>query len=255
MKRLLTGLFCAVVFIGIASFLPTGFEWLWAAIFLLALTEGLTVAGLSGIERIYFLFSGFFLLYTAEAVFVNAEIRYLVIIGAILIALNKNDLFPALERLSLGFFLLMYFSLMSCGSELYYRLGAAKFIWLFSFLWCYDIFAFYFGCSFGRHKICPRISPKKSWEGFIAGLSGTFIVEFAVASHFFGTGVFTVSVLAIIASVIGHTGDIFESAWKRRANLKDSSSILPGHGGVWDRIDGAILVLPAFLFVMQYFEI
>lgn len=128
-------------------------------------------------------------------------------------------------------------------------------------VWIADIGAYFSGKAFGKHKLAPSISPGKSWEGAIGG--GIFVLlfgcgsvlvagrdyysplnnTFAVQLHFMhGWTVLIIALLAITAFSV--VGDLFESQLKRRAGFKDSSNLLPGHGGVLDRIDALIPVLP-----------
>ncbi len=118
-----------------------------------------------------------------------------------------------------------------------------------------DIGAYAFGITLGKHKLAPKISPSKTWEGAFGGLfsvlvfavvvsmfplfEDTFIVKFQV--RFGWLGLFAILTLLVISSVVG---DLFESRLKRRAGVKDSSKLLPGHGGVLDRIDALLPVLP-----------
>jgi phosphatidate cytidylyltransferase len=127
-------------------------------------------------------------------------------------------------------------------------------------VWVADIGAYFSGKAFGRHKLAPSISPGKSWEGAIGGWLLVLIVAFATASLAAGSapsladtfpavlmqrwgwpGLVVVMTLLVAASVVG---DLFESMLKRRAQYKDSGNLLPGHGGVLDRIDALIPVLP-----------
>ncbi|HEY4074381.1 MAG TPA: phosphatidate cytidylyltransferase [Herbaspirillum sp.] len=122
-------------------------------------------------------------------------------------------------------------------------------------VWVADVGAYFSGKMFGRHKLAPGISPGKSWEGAIGGwllvlicaaltsivpaLADTFPA--ALREHFGWPGLVAVMTVLVVASVVG---DLFESMLKRRAEVKDSSGLLPGHGGVLDRIDALIPVLP-----------
>ena len=111
-------------------------------------------------------------------------------------------------------------------------------------VWANDSFAYLVGSTIGRHKLAPRISPKKSWEGFFAGLLGSVLIWVALALFLPGTGVdlahAVVTGVAIGLAVI--IGDLFESRMKREAGVKDAGNALPGHGGFLDRLDSLILV-------------
>jgi phosphatidate cytidylyltransferase len=111
-------------------------------------------------------------------------------------------------------------------------------------VWANDTLAYLVGSTFGRHKMMPRISPKKSWEGFIAGALGTLIVWIAFALLFPEAGI-SLGLAIVIGAVMGGSvviGDLFESRLKREAGVKDSGTALPGHGGFLDRLDSLILV-------------
>jgi phosphatidate cytidylyltransferase len=111
-------------------------------------------------------------------------------------------------------------------------------------VWVNDSLAYLVGSMFGRHKMMPRISPNKSWEGFVAGALGTILVWFAVAYAFPWIGV-KMPLAIITGLVVGGSvviGDLFESRLKREAGVKDSGNILPGHGGFLDRLDSLLLV-------------
>ena len=119
-----------------------------------------------------------------------------------------------------------------------------------------DTAAYYTGCAFGKHKIWPRVSPKKSWEGSIAGFFATIIVVTGIACLPYdsspllgGNAVLWVCVGALL-NVAAQLGDFFESALKRTHGVKDSSAILPGHGGILDRIDSILFALAAYSAIM-----
>ena len=115
-----------------------------------------------------------------------------------------------------------------------------------------DTAAYYAGCAFGRHKIWPRVSPKKSWEGTIAGFAATILITVSIACIPYGDGplhggnILIWILVGAILNVAAQTGDFFESALKRTHGLKDSSTLLPGHGGILDRIDSILFVLAAY---------
>jgi phosphatidate cytidylyltransferase len=108
-----------------------------------------------------------------------------------------------------------------------------------------DVGAYFAGRRFGRHKLAPRVSPNKTWEGVLGGLAAAILV--ALAGHaWFGlpaTAFLPLCVAAALASVVG---DLAESLFKRQAGLKDSGQLLPGHGGVLDRIDSLAAAVPVF---------
>ena len=127
---------------------------------------------------------------------------------------------------------------------------------IFIFNWVNDTGAYCTGMLFGKHKLFERISPKKSWEGSIGGSVFCIISSFILA-HFFpfmSTGVWIGLALTVV--IFGTWGDLTESLLKRRLGIKDSGNILPGHGGMLDRFDSAILAIPAavvYLYVVSLF--
>ena len=111
-------------------------------------------------------------------------------------------------------------------------------------VWANDSLAYLVGSTIGRHKMSPRISPKKSWEGFIAGVAGSVIVWVGLALLFpeVGVSALLAVVIGLVVGVAVFVGDLFESRMKREAGVKDSGNLLPGHGGFLDRLDSLILV-------------
>lgn len=118
--------------------------------------------------------------------------------------------------------------------------GIALVIWLFVTVWATDIGAYLTGRAVGGAKLAPAISPNKTWAGFYGGIVAASLLGGAWAMF---TGLAPLIVVAApIFSVIAQAGDLFESAMKRRAGVKDSGSWLPGHGGLFDRLDGLLPV-------------
>jgi phosphatidate cytidylyltransferase len=115
---------------------------------------------------------------------------------------------------------------------------------LFS-VWISDSAAYFIGKSFGKHKLAPRVSPKKTWEGAAAGFIGG-AAGFVLLSMLFLDGFALVHsvVIGVIIGTIGQIGDLVESKLKRDAGVKDSSGLIPGHGGVLDRFDSLLLIMP-----------
>ncbi len=125
--------------------------------------------------------------------------------------------------------------------------GLNWFISLLAIVFAGDTFAYFFGSIWGKHKIMPKISPKKSYEGSFGGLVGS--TSAAVLTLWFVpyAPIWSVILLGIIVGAIAQLGDLFESLLKRVANVKDSGSIMPGHGGILDRLDGVLFASPILL--------
>jgi phosphatidate cytidylyltransferase len=128
--------------------------------------------------------------------------------------------------------------------------GAVWIIWTFLIIAASDTGAYYCGTYFGKRPLSPRVSPNKTVEGSAAGIVSAVVIGLCF-SQLFVSGISPVQAIlfSTIAAAAGQVGDLFESALKRRGGIKDSGSILPGHGGILDRIDGLIFALPiAFAF-------
>lgn len=126
----------------------------------------------------------------------------------------------------------------------------------FVLVWANDSFAYIVGKNFGKQKLFPRISPKKTVEGFLGGLFFACIASYGI-SYFTNTLVFGHWLaLSIIISVFGTLGDLIESKFKRQANVKDSGVIMPGHGGLLDRLDSIIFAAPfVYLFLRLFADV
>lgn len=125
--------------------------------------------------------------------------------------------------------------------------GGLWIVWILIVVFANDTCAFFAGTAWGKHKLAPGVSPQKSVEGSLAGLGGSLVLGFLFALIFFQDLSLSLHMIpcAILLAVAGQLGDLLESAIKRRADVKDSGSLLPGHGGVLDRIDGLLMALPA----------
>jgi phosphatidate cytidylyltransferase len=130
---------------------------------------------------------------------------------------------------------------------------------IFILIWTNDTFAYIVGKSIGKHKLLEKISPKKTIEGFFGGMVFSVLAGFLISKYYFDPNpkYFTTSVLiwtisAVIISIFSTLGDLIESKFKRIAGVKDSGKIMPGHGGILDRLDSIIFVAP---FVFLFYQI
>ena len=123
---------------------------------------------------------------------------------------------------------------------------------IFILFWTNDTFAFIVGKSMGKRKLFERISPKKTVEGFVGGLLFTMIFSVLIAVYFTHNPIWNWLIIAAIISFFGTIGDLVESKFKRMAMVKDSGKIMPGHGGILDRLDSVIFAAP---FVFLFYQI
>jgi len=118
--------------------------------------------------------------------------------------------------------------------------GFLAMIFLFAIVWATDIGAYFVGRALGGPKLVPQVSPNKTWAGALGGLIASVVVAVAVAKVAALTALFALAMLAVVLSVFAQGGDLFESFLKRRFHAKDSSRLIPGHGGLMDRLDGFV---------------
>ncbi|MDB5035510.1 MAG: phosphatidate cytidylyltransferase [Chlorobi bacterium] len=133
------------------------------------------------------------------------------------------------------------------------RLGALTVLAIMVAIWTCDSFAYYAGRGFGRHKLFERVSPKKTWEGSVAGAIGGAAAMIGMQQWFLPyLTVWDAVVIGLIAGVFGQLGDLAESHMKRDAGVKDSSQIIPGHGGIFDRFDSLLFVAPLVYIYLNF---
>jgi phosphatidate cytidylyltransferase len=124
--------------------------------------------------------------------------------------------------------------------------GLLWFLTLLGVVFAGDIGAYIFGNIFGKNKVMPLLSPKKTWEGSIGGLACSVAFACFCSMYFANTNPFHMAILGLVSAIFAQLGDFFESLLKRVAEIKDSGNIMPGHGGVLDRIDGVLMAAPFF---------
>ena len=134
-----------------------------------------------------------------------------------------------------------------------YKMGGVWIVYLLLCIWSCDTFAYFIGAPLGKHPLSPRVSPKKTVEGFLGGILG------AIAAAFFSHFVFFSSaqlkdllIISLIVAFVGQVGDLTESLFKRDAQFKDTSNIIPGHGGILDRFDSLLFVSPLVYYYLKF---
>jgi phosphatidate cytidylyltransferase len=163
---------------------------------------------------------------------------------ALALVMRERDLANALPRASLLLLGVVYvFGCWKCALPLRER-GPHWLMYALILNWAGDAGAYYVGRAFGKHKMAPRVSPKKSWEGAAASVVVSAAVAGAYLAYFAGVAIPQAIALTVAANAAGQIGDLAESAMKRGAGVKDSGSLLPGHGGMLDRVDSTLFALP-----------
>jgi phosphatidate cytidylyltransferase len=200
------------------------------------------------------LFVAFYLHYEGQTA--QSRSLWLLPIAAYLIGRTIVQLYRprqnAVHSLERSFFALGYVALpMSMLNGIVSITAPRLLLGMFIFIWLYDTGAYCVGMLLGRHRLFERISPKKSWEGVVGGVAAC--IAGAYATHYWFNEFFQVPDLttwvglSVVVAVFATFGDLVESLIKRTVGVKDSGHILPGHGGILDRIDSLLLVAPAVL--------
>jgi len=170
---------------------------------------------------------------------------------------------PVLTHRSVFVFLLTLFYVsyfLSFFLPIYRVFGMANSLLVLSAVWAYDSFAYFVGMKFGKTRISPHYSPRKSLEGLLGGLCGVLLYSLiykVIFQYLFRTSVIgykTILFFSALVAVMDTFGDVFESALKRYYGVKDSGKALPGHGGMLDRIDGLLFVTPTSYILFKFLE-
>jgi phosphatidate cytidylyltransferase len=166
-------------------------------------------------------------------------------IAALIMVMREKDLANALPRAALLVLGVVYiFGCWRCARPLR-EISPHWLMYALMLNWVGDIGAYYVGRTFGEHKLAPRVSPNKSWEGSVASVITSTAVGTLYLHLFLPAVPLAAAVgLTIVANIAGQFGDLAESTMKRGANVKDSGGILPGHGGFLDRVDSTLFALP-----------
>jgi len=182
-----------------------------------------------------------------------ADVFFLFVLGLMVLTLfTKRPLVEALPAagISSSALLLVAFPL-SFAVRLHGLMLDGPRLLLFALVltWAGDTTAYFVGRSIGKHPLAPHLSPQKTWEGAVASIIGSLIVGWVFHSWLYFPLVHLLA-MAAVGNVAGQMGDLLESAYKRSAGVKDSGGLLPGHGGVLDRIDALILCIPVIWYYL-----
>ena len=172
-----------------------------------------------------------------------------------LFAENKIPLFESKRYIATTFYLSSGFIFVFLIANYLNTFTPLLLLGTFILIWVNDSFAYLVGKNFGRQKLFPSVSPKKTVEGFLGGLFFACVSSYFIAEFTETLGFTSWLILGIIVSVFGTIGDLIESKFKRQADVKDSGVIMPGHGGLLDRLDSIIFAAPfiyLFLRILSY---
>ena len=264
MKRELTALIAAPLAIWIVGWAnPYVFDAAIAIIAALALYEFLVLGTRKGYRIPVVLCIAIMLFIVAAFILESVSVEMGVFVALLLIpasyVVSSVDLEKALPSSAIAVLATLYVGMLG-GSLI--RLhddfaDGAKLVYiLLLVVWLGDAGAYYFGRTFGKHKLSPRISPKKTVEGLIGGVATSIATALIIHFTFFRNFPLVHTIIAgTILSVAGVVGDLAESMWKRSADVKDSGTLIPGHGGFLDRFDSIFYTTPilyAYWFLIQH---
>ncbi|MFN0171098.1 MAG: phosphatidate cytidylyltransferase [Bryobacteraceae bacterium] len=175
-------------------------------------------------------------------------------LAAVVWGLQSSDLAGALPRAAiLSFGVLYVFGAWKCAA-LIHAYSPKWLLFALGINWIGDICAYYGGRAFGRHKLAPSISPGKTWEGAASSLVASALVGYLYIARFLPQVPAAHAILlAAAVNLAGQAGDLAESAFKRGSSVKDSGSLLPGHGGFLDRFDSSLFTMPAVYLYLRMF--
>jgi phosphatidate cytidylyltransferase len=255
-KRVLTAIVLIPIVLVVTLFAPDGiFALIVGVIAALAAEEFLNLGSTVGLGR-----PGKWFLVAPMAVttvfFFGTNWVLTALTASLLALLSVNVFFESIDR-SLGSVAFGSAGLLYCSVPLGFLILMSRemprelILILFIIVWTGDTAAYYGGRLLGRHPLAPKISPKKTIEGSISGLIGSVVLGTAAAVWFVGEPWLNFALVAGITGIAGQIGDLAESALKRSAGVKDSSSILPGHGGILDRLDSLFFAVPVFYWLFS----
>ena len=269
MKRILTAIVLIAAATGLCLYGPQ-----WAIACAAAVVAGLAAYEYRALAQqktvyipLWWLLASTALIFFFEYKLADFELPVLTLVTFIL--LTWSGFRAPLERVlldtALGLFALIYvvYPLTLLRAIRAHEDGTGLLVFLFVCVWAGDIFALYIGKNFGRRKLAPRLSPNKTWEGSIASVVGSvvcgmgifYLGQYLAAARSvtllqINIPAWQMALLAILLNAAAQVGDLLESAIKRGAGVKDSGTLLPGHGGILDRIDALLLAAPVLWYVL-----
>ncbi len=247
--RIISGVILAAIVLAATWYGGLGFRLLAAAIGLLVYYEWSTMTDLHGRDPQGNALGWLGLVLIAGATVMDASVYSMevlaafVVVAALIVAVRQKSWWLPGGIFYSGLTVIALAEIRDDGLR-----GFVLMLFVFATVWATDIFAYFVGRAIGGPKLAPRISPGKTWSGAIGGAIAAVIVGTAIVWRYFLADGLWIPALALMLSICSQIGDLFESFVKRRFGVKDSSHLIPGHGGVMDRVDGLIFAcFAAFL--------
>jgi phosphatidate cytidylyltransferase len=255
----------AVAAVGIPALLAMAYlggYWLLLFCVLLANIGGLELAEMARAKKLNVsrFFAALLPVITVIAIYFNLSVSYAltasIFVCALLVVL-KGETDQFVLEFSCQILPVIYLGLLA-GMIIYLgnlpETGNRLLIFVFLTIWATDTAAYFGGSTFGKHKLAPAISPHKTWEGFFAGFVGALLAAVVSKLAFLNISWPEIIVMSLAACLFGQIGDLFESGLKRYFGVKDSSNLLPGHGGILDRFDSLLFAAPTVYFVAIFWR-
>lgn len=259
LKRATSGFIYAVLFITAILYSKESYIFLISLFGFISIREFLNLLKFNNII-IYMLFIGLIYLpfSSLDSSVLIGVLLVLSISGSIQLLVNlfikkKNYPSSTIQKLDISIrYLLLSFAFLILLPFINGGYEASVILSLIIFIWVNDSFAFFVGKNLGKRKLFESVSPKKTIEGFLGGVFFSLITAFLVSYFCDFLSLTNLLVISLIASIIGTIGDLVESKFKRQANTKDSGTIMPGHGGILDRLDSLLFVAPFVYLYIHY---
>ncbi len=259
LRRLITGVVYVVLLLSAVFLSSDAFDFLFMVFGLACLYEYKRITSLKG----YHIFIAYLALWWAyiyiikDRHLINILMFVTLTVNAALIAYlfsKQKKMFTTLQKFIIGLFYIgggcIFLTMIP-----YKENEFAKFLimGIFVLIWVNDSFAYLVGKSIGRTKLFPSISPKKTWEGTLGGLVFALIAAYFMSLYEPNISMMQWLILATVVVITGSIGDLIESKFKRAAGVKDSGAILPGHGGMLDRLDSLVFAAPFAYLTLNIF--
>ena len=258
LRRATSGIIYSVLFICAILYSKESYIILISFFGLMSLREFLKLLEFNSI-LIYLIFIGLiFLPLLSNQVFFIKSLLVLALSGSVQLLLyllfnKKNYPSNSIQKFDICIrYLLLSFSFLILLPFINGVYEESIILTLVILIWVNDSFAFFVGKNFGRRKLFESVSPKKTVEGFLGGILFSLITAFILSFFCDYLSLVNLIVISLIASILGTTGDLVESKFKRQVNTKDSGNIMPGHGGILDRLDSLLFVAPFVYLYIHY---
>lgn len=188
-------------------------------------------------RELLYLQAAFLFFFHAQSSFLLVSVIFLFLTSGFY-AIARNDITDMVYTVFASIYIVVNFAF-------FYTLnGDARVLLVFIFSWISDTCAYFTGVFFGKRKLCPAISPKKTIEGSIGGMIGSALLALLFSYYWHGEIIWYYAGFGLVGSAISQAGDLIASMFKRQSNIKDYGKIIPGHGGILDRFDSILFVLP-----------